>query len=44
MDEEESFSYAMQLVSLNVLSMAMYTVTKLGIFDIIAKEGEGGIN
>jgi len=41
MEEEQSFTYAMQLVNLDVLSMAMYTVTELGIFDIIAKEGSG---
>jgi len=41
MEEEQSFTYAMQLVNTSVLSMAMYTVTELGIFDIIAKEGVG---
>ncbi|KAG5008999.1 hypothetical protein JHK87_017514 [Glycine soja] len=38
--EEESFTYAMQLVNSNVLSMAMYSAIELGIFDIIAKAGE----
>lgn len=33
--EEESFTYAMQLVNSNVLSMAMYSAIELDIFDII---------
>ncbi|XP_027908160.1 caffeic acid 3-O-methyltransferase-like [Vigna unguiculata] len=41
MEEEKSFTYAIQIVNTSVLSMAMYTVIELGIFDIIAKEGEG---
>lgn len=41
MEEEKSFTYAMQLVNSSVLSMAMHSAIELGIFDIIAKAGEG---
>lgn len=39
--EEESFSYAMQLASSTVMSMAMQTVAELGVFDIIHRAGAG---
>ena len=39
--EEESFSYAVQLASSTVFSMALQTAVELGIFDVIAKAGEG---
>ncbi|CAJ1950567.1 unnamed protein product [Sphenostylis stenocarpa] len=42
MEEEKSFTYAMQLVNSSVLSMAMYSAIDLGIFDIMAKAGVGG--
>ena len=41
MEEEESFSYALQLVTSTVLSMTVQSVTELGVFDIIAKAGSG---
>ncbi|KAM5555801.1 caffeic acid 3-O-methyltransferase [Rosa sericea] len=40
-EEEESFSYAMQLVTSTVLSMSMQSAVELGVFDIIAKAGAG---
>ena len=40
-EEEESFSYATQLVDSAVLPMSLYAAVELGIFDIIAKAGEG---
>ena len=39
--EEESFSYAMQLVNTCVLPMALQSTIELGIFDILAKAGPG---
>ncbi|KAJ4850431.1 hypothetical protein Tsubulata_020029 [Turnera subulata] len=39
--EEETFSYAMQLACGSVLPTAMKTAIELGIFDIIAKAGAG---
>ncbi|WP_171950009.1 methyltransferase family protein, partial [Proteus mirabilis] len=38
---EESFSYAMQLVLSSVLPMSLHSAIELGVFDIIAKAGEG---
>ncbi|KAF7843760.1 caffeic acid 3-O-methyltransferase-like [Senna tora] len=40
-NEEESFSYAMQLVMSSVLPMALQTTIELGVFDVIAKAGLG---
>ncbi|XP_004306609.1 PREDICTED: caffeic acid 3-O-methyltransferase-like [Fragaria vesca subsp. vesca] len=40
-EEEESFCYAMQLVTSTVLSMSMQSAVELGVFDIIAKAGVG---
>ncbi|KAJ7951394.1 Caffeic acid O-methyltransferase [Quillaja saponaria] len=40
-EEEESFSYAMQLATSSVLSFAMQSAIEVGIFDIIAKAGPG---
>ena len=40
-EEEESYSYAMQLVGSSVLSMSLHSAIELGVFDIIAKAGEG---
>ncbi|GMN29013.1 hypothetical protein TIFTF001_051698 [Ficus carica] len=40
-EEEEEFSHAMQLVTSTVRSMSLQTAIKLGVFDIIAKAGEG---
>ncbi|KAI4355324.1 hypothetical protein L6164_004107 [Bauhinia variegata] len=40
-EDEESFSYAMQLELSTVLSFAMQSATQLGIFDIIKKAGPG---
>lgn len=40
-DEEESFCYAMQLVTSTVLPMSMQSAVELGVFDIIAKAGPG---
>lgn len=40
-EEEESFCYAAQLVNSLVLSMSLQSVIELGVFDIIAKAGEG---
>lgn len=40
-NEEENFSCAMQLVLSSVLSMSLHTAIELGVFDIIAKAGEG---
>ncbi|KAF7843761.1 caffeic acid 3-O-methyltransferase-like [Senna tora] len=40
-EEEESFCYAMQLAMSSVLSMALQTTFELGVFDVIAKAGEG---
>ncbi|XP_054780315.1 cathecol O-methyltransferase 1-like [Prosopis cineraria] len=37
--DEESFSYAMQLATSSVMSMAVQTVAELGIFDIIRRAG-----
>ena len=39
--EEESFSYAMQLVNTCALPMALQSTIELGIFDILAKAGPG---
>ncbi|KAF4366472.1 hypothetical protein F8388_003710 [Cannabis sativa] len=39
--EEESFCYAAQLLNTNVLTKSLQTTIELGIFDIIAKAGEG---
>ncbi|GKV16548.1 hypothetical protein SLEP1_g27178 [Rubroshorea leprosula] len=39
-DDQEHSSYAMQLVMSSVMSMALHTVTQLGVFDIIADAGE----
>ncbi|KAK1577871.1 hypothetical protein Q3G72_025554 [Acer saccharum] len=38
-DEEEAFSYAMQLVSGIALNMSLQSAIELGVFDIIAKAG-----
>ncbi|KAJ7951395.1 Caffeic acid O-methyltransferase [Quillaja saponaria] len=38
---EESFSYAMQLVTSTVLSFALQSAIELGIFDVMAKAGTG---
>ncbi|KAM5573076.1 hypothetical protein ABKV19_012888 [Rosa sericea] len=40
-EEEESFCYAMQLVTSIVLSMSIKLAVELGVFDIIAKAGAG---
>ena len=40
-EEEDSYCYAMQLVTSTVLSMSMQSAVELGVFDIIAKAGEG---
>ncbi|EXC32921.1 Caffeic acid 3-O-methyltransferase [Morus notabilis] len=40
-EDKENFSYAMQLVFSTVLSMSLQTAIELGVFDIIAKAGEG---
>ncbi|GMN42754.1 hypothetical protein TIFTF001_011956 [Ficus carica] len=40
-EEEESFSYAMQLAMSSVLPMSLQCAIELGVFDIIAKAGEG---
>ncbi|GMN20785.1 hypothetical protein TIFTF001_045388 [Ficus carica] len=40
-EEEENFSYAMQLVFSSVLPMSLQSAFELGVFDIIAKAGEG---
>ncbi|XP_021822660.1 caffeic acid 3-O-methyltransferase-like [Prunus avium] len=40
-EEEESFCYAMQLVGSTALSMSLQSAIKLGVFDIIAREGPG---
>ncbi|XP_050387573.1 caffeic acid 3-O-methyltransferase-like [Argentina anserina] len=40
-EEEESFCYAMQLVTSTVLSMSMQSAVELGVFDIIANAGAG---
>ncbi|EXC13660.1 Caffeic acid 3-O-methyltransferase [Morus notabilis] len=39
--EEHFFSYAMQLATSTVLSMSLQSAFELGVFDIIAKAGEG---
>ncbi|XP_062000393.1 caffeic acid 3-O-methyltransferase-like [Rosa rugosa] len=39
--EEESFCYAMQLVTSTALSMSTQLAVELGVFDIIAKAGAG---
>ena len=39
--EEESFAYGAQLVNSLVLSMSLQSAIELGVFDIIAKAGEG---
>ena len=38
-EEEEGFSYAMQLATSTVLSMAMQTAAELGIFNVIHRAG-----
>ena len=38
-EEEEGFSYAMQLATSTVLSMAMQTTAELGVFDVIHRAG-----
>lgn len=38
-EEEESFSYAMQLTTSIVLPMALQWANELGVFDILAKAG-----
>lgn len=40
-EEEESFSYATQVVMSGVLPMALQTTIELGVFDVIARAGEG---
>ncbi|OIW02361.1 hypothetical protein TanjilG_08508 [Lupinus angustifolius] len=40
-EEEKSFTYAMQLVNSSVLSMALQSTIELGVFDIINKAGAG---
>ncbi|GMN61122.1 hypothetical protein TIFTF001_030212 [Ficus carica] len=40
-EEEEEFSHAMQLVMSTMMSMSLQTAIELGVFDIIAKAGEG---
>ncbi|KAL5572221.1 hypothetical protein UlMin_021818 [Ulmus minor] len=40
-EEEESFSYAMQLALSSVLPMSLQSAIELGVFDIMAKAGEG---
>ena len=40
-EEEESFSYAMQLALSSVLPMSLQSAIELGLFDIMAKAGEG---
>ena len=40
-EEEENFAYAMQLALSSVLSMSLQSAFELGVFDIIAKAGEG---
>ncbi|KAL6290596.1 hypothetical protein ACE6H2_008106 [Prunus campanulata] len=40
-EEEESFCYAMQLAGSTALSMSLQSAIKLGVFDIIAREGPG---
>uniref|UniRef100_A0A803RCJ9 caffeate O-methyltransferase n=1 Tax=Cannabis sativa TaxID=3483 RepID=A0A803RCJ9_CANSA len=39
--QEESFCYALQLLSTNILIKSLQATVELGIFDIIAKAGEG---
>uniref|UniRef100_A0A803RCK0 caffeate O-methyltransferase n=1 Tax=Cannabis sativa TaxID=3483 RepID=A0A803RCK0_CANSA len=39
--QEESFCYAVQLLSTNILIKSLQATIELGIFDIIAKAGEG---
>ena len=36
-EEEESFSHAMQLVTSIVLPMALHLAIELGVFDVLAK-------
>ncbi|KAL6290604.1 hypothetical protein ACE6H2_008114 [Prunus campanulata] len=38
-EEDESFCYAIQLVGSSVLSMSLQSAVKLGVFDIISREG-----
>ncbi|BFG22301.1 hypothetical protein CerSpe_085750 [Prunus speciosa] len=38
-EEDESFCYAIQLVGSSVLSMSLESAVKLGVFDIISREG-----
>ncbi|GMN27986.1 hypothetical protein TIFTF001_046191 [Ficus carica] len=40
-EEEEEFSQAMQLAMSTVMSMSLLIAIELGVFDIIAKAGEG---
>ncbi|TKY51378.1 Caffeic acid 3-O-methyltransferase 1 [Spatholobus suberectus] len=41
LQDEASFSYAMQLGNSIVLSMALQSMTELGVFDVLQKAGEG---
>ncbi len=40
-EEEENFSYAMQLALSSVLCMSLQSAIELGLFNIMAKAGEG---
>ncbi|EXB83827.1 Anthranilate N-methyltransferase [Morus notabilis] len=40
-EEEENYSFAMQLATAPALSMSLHAAIELGVFDIIAKAGEG---
>ncbi|TYK13750.1 caffeic acid 3-O-methyltransferase-like [Cucumis melo var. makuwa] len=40
-DEQQHYAYAAQLVTLTVLPMTLQAVFELGVFDIIAKAGDG---
>ena len=42
-EEEESFSHAMQLVTSIVLPMALHLAIELGVFDVLAKASLGAM-
>ncbi|MCI08963.1 caffeic acid 3-O-methyltransferase 1-like, partial [Trifolium medium] len=41
LEDEESFSYAMQLCNSSVLPMALQSAAELGVFDALQKAGKG---
>jgi len=41
LEDEDSFSYAIQLCNSMVLPMALHSATELGIFDVLHKAGQG---